>query len=133
MIRTYSDLILIPSFFERLKYLMINGSVGNETFGHDRYVNQLLYKSQDWKRVRSIVIDRDQGRDLGFPGREIFGRILIHHMNPITMDDIINRSDYVMNPEYLICVTHDTHNKIHYGIEPPEEYKERSQNDTKLW
>jgi len=116
-IRTYSELILLPTFEERFKYLQLNGRVGDDTFGFDRYINQNFYRSAEWKRIRDQIIIRDNGCDLAFEGYEIYGRILIHHMNPITISDIKFSTEYLMNPEYLICVTHNTHNAIHYGDE----------------
>lgn len=116
-IRTYSELITLPTFKDRFDYLQLNGLVGKETFGFDRYLNQQFYKSQEWKRIRDIVILRDNGCDLGVEGYEIRGRILIHHMNPITDYDIQNNSKILLDTEYLICVTHSTHNAIHYGDE----------------
>lgn len=116
-IRTYSDLILLPTFEERFKYLQLNGRVGDDTFGFDRYINQNFYKSAEWKRIRDQIIIRDNGCDLALEGYEIYGRILIHHMNPITVKDVELSTEYLMNPEYLICVTHNTHNAIHYGDE----------------
>ena len=116
-IRTYSELILLPTFEERFKYLQLNGRVGDDTFGFDRYINQNFYKSSDWKRIRDQIIIRDNGCDLALEGYEIYGRILIHHMNPITVKDVELSTEYLMNPEYLICVTHNTHNAIHYGDE----------------
>lgn len=116
-IKTYSELITIPTFEERYRYLKLQGVVGKETFGFDRYLNQIFYQSAEWKRVRDQVIIRDNGCDLGVEGFEIYGRVLIHHMNPITDKDIINRSELLLDPEYLICTTKDTHNAIHYGDE----------------
>lgn len=116
-IRTYSELILLPTFEERFKYLQLNGRVGDDTFGFDRYINQNFYRSAEWKRIRDQIIIRDNGCDLAFEGYEIYGRILIHHMNPITIKDVELSTEYLMNPEYLICVTHNTHNAIHYGDE----------------
>lgn len=116
-IRTYSELILLPTFEERFKYLQLNGRVGDDTFGFDRYINQNFYKSAEWKRIRDQIIIRDNGCDLALEGYEIYGRILIHHMNPITVKDVELSTEYLMNPEYLICVTHNTHNAIHYGDE----------------
>lgn len=116
-IRTYSELVLLPTFEERFKYLQLNGRVGDDTFGFDRYINQNFYRSAEWKRIRDQIIIRDNGCDLAFEGYEIYGRILIHHMNPITISDIKFSTEYLMNPEYLICVTHNTHNAIHYGDE----------------
>lgn len=134
-IRTYSELITIPTFEERFKYLQLNGFVGEETFGFDRYLNQNFYRSKEWKRIRDQIIVRDSGCDLGIPDREIYGNIIIHHMNPITTDDIYRVSDYLTNPEYLICTTLRTHNAIHYGdesllITAPIE---RRPNDTSPW
>ena len=116
-IRTYSELILLPTFEERFKYLQLNGRVGDDTFGFDRYINQKFYRSAEWKRIRDYIIIRDNGCDLAVDGYEIHGRILIHHMNPITISDIKFSTEYLMNPNYLICVTHSTHNAIHYGDE----------------
>ena len=116
-IRTYSELILLPTFEERFKYLQLNGRVGDDTFGFDRYINQKFYRSADWKRIRDQIIIRDNGCDLALEGYEIYGRILIHHMNPITVKDVELSTEYLMNPEYLVCVTHNTHNAIHYGDE----------------
>ena len=134
-IRTYSELITIPTFEERFKYLQLNGAVGEETFGFDRYINQTFYKSREWKRLRDEIIIRDNGCDLGVEGYEIYGRIIIHHMNPISIEDIQSISDFVLNPEYLIATTHNTHNAIHYGdesllITTP---LVRSKNDTCPW
>lgn len=134
-IKTYSELSLIPTFEERYRYLRLSGGVGEETFGFDRYLNQVFYRSQRWKSVRDFVILRDNGCDLGVDGYEIHGRILIHHMNPITIDDIERESEFLLDPEYLISTTHNTHNAIHYGDEslligPPIE---RTKNDTCPW
>lgn len=134
-IRTYSELILLPTFDERYQYLRLSGTVGEETFGFDRYLNQMFYKSKEWKRIRNEVIIRDNGCDLGVPGREIYGKILIHHMNPIRKDDILRRSEYLLDPEYLICTVKNTHDAIHYGdegllIQMP---KARTKNDTCPW
>lgn len=116
-IKTYSELIALPTFEERFKYLQLKGVVGKDTFGFDRYLNQKFYRSAEWKRIRDQVIVRDNGCDLGIDDRMIHGRILIHHMNPINESDIIHATDALLNPEYLICVTHSTHNAIHYGDE----------------
>ena len=134
-IRTYSELCQLSTFEERFDYLRLNGSVGKDTFGFDRYLNQQFYRSSEWKRIRDRVILRDNGCDLGVEGYEIRGRILIHHINPISVEDIHTMSDLLMNPEYLICVSHRTHNAIHYGdesliITAPIE---RTQNDTCPW
>ena len=126
----------LSTFEERFEYLKLGGKVGEETFGFDRYINQVLYTSPEWKSIRSYVITRDNGCDLGMPDREIRSeKILIHHMNPITVDDIVERSDYVLNPEYLICTILNTHNAIHYG-DSELLYKDpivRSKNDTCPW
>ena len=135
IIRTYSELIKIPTFEERFKYLNLDGKVGEETFGFDRYLNQVFYKSDEWKSIRNEVIIRDNGCDLGIEDREIHGRIIIHHMNPITVDDIIHRNEDILNPEYLICVTDNTHKAIHYGDEDLliKDLIERTKNDTCPW
>lgn len=135
-IRTYSELIQLPTFEERYEYLKLNGRVGEETFGFDRYLNQIFYKSPEWLRIRNFVITRDNGCDLAMPGREIRGnKILIHHMNPITVDDILNRSDFLLNPEYLISTLKNTHDAIHYGNSEIlyEDPIVRSKNDTCPW
>lgn len=134
-IRTYSELITIPTFEERYDYLRLGGKVGEETFGFDRYINQLFYRSKEWRSIRDRIITRDNGCDLGIDGREIYGKILIHHMNPITKDDILQRSEYLLDPEYLITTIKNTHDAIHYGdrsllITSPVE---RSRNDTCPW
>lgn len=134
-IRSYSELITIPTFRERYEYLRLQGLVGEETFGFDRYLNQIFYRSQKWKSVRDYVIIRDNGCDLGVEGYDIHGRILIHHMNPITVQDIELETKFLLDPEFLICTTHDTHNAIHYGdadlliTEPII----RTKNDTCPW
>ena len=135
IIRTYSELITLPTFEERYRYLRLGGRVGEETFGFDRYINQTFYKSQEWLSVRDYVITRDMGCDLGVEGREIHERILIHHMNPIRVEDILNRSKYLLDPEYLISTIKRTHDAIHYGderllIAAPIE---RTKNDTCPW
>lgn len=134
-IRCYSELIEIPTFEERFRYLQLNGSVGKDTFGFDRYLNQAFYQSREWKRVRDQVILRDNGCDLGVDGYTIYSKVLIHHMNPITAKDIATVSNYLMNPEYLICVSHTTHNAIHYGDENliPKGPIIRTPNDTCPW
>jgi hypothetical protein len=134
-IKCYSELILLPTFQARYQYLRLNGEIGKETFGFDRYMNQFFYRSPEWRRVRDFVISRDEGCDLGIPGREIFGRVIIHHMNPIRPEDIRNRSELLLNPEYLITTIHDTHLAIHYGDEHLllQEPVERRPNDTCPW
>lgn len=135
MIRSYSELCTLNTFEDRYKYLQLSGAVGKDTFGFDRYLNQIFYRSQEWKSVRDKVIIRDDGCDLGVKGYEIHGRIYIHHMNPIMLKDIEQRTDLLLNPEYLISTTHSTHNAIHYGDESllPLVPKERSANDTCPW
>lgn len=114
-IRTYSELITIPTFEERLKYLQLKGSVGKDTFGYDRYLNQVLYRSTEWKRLRNQIIIRDSGCDLACDGYDIYDKVLIHHLNPITVEDVLTRSRKVFDPDNLVCVSHNTHNAIHYG------------------
>ena len=131
----YKDLSKLNTFEERFRYLQLSGKVGVETFGFDRYLNQRFYKSAEWKRVRDTVIMRDNGCDLGIKDRVIFGKVLIHHMNPIAVTDLDNCSDILLNPDYLITVSLTTHNAIHFGdenllIRVP---KERKPNDTCPW
>ena len=135
IIRTYSELITFPTFEERYRYLRLDGRVGQETFGFDRWLNQKFYKDPEWLRVRDFVIIRDNGYDLGIEGREIHSRILIHHMNPITTEDIVKRSKYLLDPEYLICTVKRTHDAIHYGDESLLILNpiERTKNDTCPW
>lgn len=116
-IRRYSELVLFPTFIERYRYLRLGGGVGQETFGFDRYLNQVFYRSPEWRHIRDIVIARDMGCDLGIEGHEIFGRALIHHMNPVRPEDIRRRADWILDPEYLITTIHETHQAIHYGDE----------------
>lgn len=135
MIRTYSELITLPTFEERFQYLQLNGTVCEETFGFDRFINQWFYNSREWKFIRNFVIVRDKGCDLGVEGYEINGNILVHHMNPVSIDDIVGRSEFLLNPEYLITTVLNTHNAIHYG-DKKILYKipvERSKNDTCPW
>lgn len=133
--RTYSELITLPTFEERYRYLQLKGSVGEETFGFDRYINQKFYNSQEWKSIRDYIIVRDQGCDLGVEGYEIHGRIYIHHINPVLLKDVMYRTEYLTNPEYLITTTHSTHNAIHYGDENllNKTPITRSKNDTCPW
>lgn len=135
MIRTYSELITLPTFEDRFEYLRLGGKVGSETFGFDRYLNQIFYKSDKWLSVRDKVIIRDNGCDLGIEGREIYGRILVHHMNPITMDDIVNHSSWILDPEYLITTVKNTHDAIHYSDENLliKDPIERKKNDMCPW
>ena len=135
IIRTYSELIKLPTFEERFQYLKLDGDVGVETFGFDRYLNQVFYSSDEWKSIRNQVIIRDNGCDLGIEGREIYKRIIIHHMNPITKEDLLYRTEYLLNPEYMICTMKNTHDAIHYGDENLlfKDSIERKPNDTCPW
>ena len=135
MVRTYTQLRKIPEFLDRYEYLRLAGVVGQETFGIDRYVNQQLYSSSTWERIRDKVIIRDGGCDLGVPEYEIHSRIYVHHMNPITLDDILNNHPHVYDLEFLICTSLTTHNAIHYGNEQTLNQLpvERKPGDTKLW
>jgi hypothetical protein len=135
MTKTYTELSKLSSFKDRFNYLRLDGTVGEETFGFDRYTNQIFYKSREWADVRRQVIIRDNGCDLGCDGYEIHGKILIHHMNPISLNDIRYRTDLLLNPEYLISTVLQTHNAIHYGDESllPELPVERTLNDTCPW
>lgn len=135
IIRTYSELIKLPTFEERFQYLKLDGDVGVETFGFDRYLNQAFYSSDEWKSIRNQVIIRDNGCDLGIEGREIYKRIIIHHMNPITKEDLLYRTEYLLNQEYMICTMKNTHDAIHYGDENLlfKEPVERKPNDTCPW
>lgn len=134
-IKNYSELSLLPTFEERFEYLKLGGTVGADTFGFDRIFNQKFYQSYEWKTVRNEIIVRDLGCDLGIEDRQIFGRILIHHMNPISLKDISDATKFLLNPEYLICVSHDTHNAIHYGDIRlvKKDLVERKPNDTCPW
>lgn len=115
MMRTYSELIRFNSFEDRFNYLMLNGGVAEETFGFDRWLNQNFYRSAEWRSIRDFVIIRDGGCDLAMDGYEIYDKIIVHHMNPIEQSDILHSSEILINPEYLVCVSHNTHNAIHYG------------------
>lgn len=135
-IRTYSELSKLKTFRERYEYLKLDGAVGEETFGFDRYINQMFYKSEEWKRIRNYVITRDNGCDLGIQDRKIIDSvILVHHMNPITKEDIINKNEILLDPEYLITTIKPTHDAIHYGDESllAEDLVIRSKNDTCPW
>lgn len=134
-IRRYSELKRLETLEERFAYLQLRGSVGSETFGFDRYLNQDFYSSWEWKKARVDVIARDLGCDLGLEGYEIFDKVYVHHMNPISVSDITHFNEEILNPEYLICVTHRTHNAIHYGDERllPRGPIVRRPGDTKLW
>lgn len=135
IIRTYSELITLPTFEERFEYLKLDGKVGAETFGFDRYLNQVFYKTPEWLSTRDEIIVRDNGCDLGIQGREIFGRILIHHINPITIEDIENRSWKLFDPENLICTVKNTHDAIHFSDDSllVKDPIERKRNDTCPW
>ena len=133
--RCYSELMLLSTFEERYEYLKLGGEVGKDTFGFDRWINQKFYKSQEWKQVRRDVIIRDEGRDLGMEGYELQNGIYVHHMNPMLPKDIVEADEWILNPEYLICVSFDTHNAIHYGDKSllPKLPTERKPNDTCPW
>lgn len=134
-LKTYTELIQFPTFEERYKYLRLRGSVGVDTFGFDRIFNQRFYKSREWLKVRDAVFMRDNGCDLGIKGREVYGRFIIHHMNPISLQDLEEHSDLLFNPEYLITTIHSTHNAIHYGDDSllNELSVERAPFDTCPW
>lgn len=117
MLRAYKDLVRLPTFEERYRYLRLAGIVGTDTFGFDRYLNQVLYHSAEWRHVRNTVIFRDEGCDLGIPDRVINGKIIVHHMNPLTIKQVENHDPDIFNPDLLICVSPETHNAIHYGDE----------------
>lgn len=135
MIRTYSQLKSMSTFEDRFEYLNLKGVVGQETFGFERYMNQQFYRSKEWRDLRHQIIARDEGNDLGIPGYEIFVRPIVHHMNPMTPQDLIHGDDDILNPEYLILVTHQTHNAIHYGDATllARPLVERRPGDTRLW
>ena len=135
MSRSYSEMLTRDTFLGRYRYLALNGRVAEETFGSERYLNQVFYTSYAWKRARDVVLIRDEGRDLGVPGHEIFDKILVHHINPITTVDLKNQNPIIFDPDNLICVSHTTHNAIHYGDESalPVPIVERRPGDTKLW
>lgn len=133
--RCYSELRRIPTFEERFEYLNLVGQVGEATFGHARWLNQRFYTSWGWRQVRDRVILRDNGCDLGVPGHEIRLNLLVHHMNPVTMEDLVQGREWILDPEFLICVSKRTHNAIHYGDESllPRPVVDRRPGDTKLW
>lgn len=135
IIRTYSELITLPTFEERFEYLQLNGRVGEDTFGHQRYLNQVFYKTREWRDLRHYVIVRDNGCDLGVEGFDIYGPVHVHHMNPITVEDIENRSEFLLDPEYLISTSDRTHKAISYGDKSllPLPPIERFRNDTCPW
>lgn len=135
IIRTYSELILLPTFRERFDYLVLDGVVGHQTFGANRYLNQNFYRSKEWRRARMETISRDNGCDLGILGREIYDNIYVHHMNPVTLEDIEESYDRLLDPEFLICTSFYTHQGITFG--DPKKLvtlpRERTKGDTKLW
>ena len=135
MNKSYLELIQIPTFQERYEYLKIGGRIGEETFGFDRYLNQTLYRSSEWKRFRRQIIIRDKGCDLGCEGYELYDKILIHHINPITIDDVLKRASCIFDPNNVICTSLNTHNAIHYGDSEllVTEPIERTKNDTCPW
>jgi hypothetical protein len=135
MIRRFSEWNRLTTFEERFEYLVLRGRVGEDTFGFDRYLNQEFYRSSEWRHIRDVVIVRDQGCDLGLPGYEIHDRVYIHHVNPMTPEDLIHGRDGILDPEFLITTTHRTHNAIHYGGALPRatQVVERRPGDTKLW
>jgi hypothetical protein len=134
-IRTYSELRRLDTLEDRFRYLSLRGEVGDITFGFDRYINQRFYTSREWRNIRSFIIARDEGCDLGVEGYDIHDRPYIHHMNPMTVRDIVEGDPSILDPEFLITVTHRTHNGIHYGDESslPQQLVERKPGDTKLW
>jgi hypothetical protein len=134
-IRTYSELIRLETFEERFDYLKLFGKTGTTTFGFDRYLNQNFYRSREWRSVRNLVIVRDDACDLAMPDRSIFGAIRVHHMNPITVEDFEAGSEIMLDPEFLICVSHRTHNAIHFGNKDnlTRLPKKRTKGDTTLW
>lgn len=116
-IKTYSELSRLSTFEERFRYLSLKGQVGEETYGFDRWINQRFYRSREWKQIRALVIERDSGCDLGILGREIPDHVIVHHINPILVQDICDSTEYLLNPEFLICTSNNTHQAIHYGDE----------------
>lgn len=135
MIRSYSELVMHHSFEDRFRYLALYGEVGEATFGSDRWLNQQFYTSREWRDLRHYIIVRDNGCDLGVPGYDVTRRPIIHHMNPLTVDDIVHGTDAALDPENLILTTHQTHNAIHYGDENllPKPFVARGPGDTQLW
>lgn len=135
VIKTYTELSRIPDYYDRFEYLKLQGFVGEQTFGWHRYINQMLYHSKRWKSTRDKVIIRDDGCDLAHPDYQIYDKIIIHHMNPITLEDIEEDRDYIYDPEFLICVSNSTHQAIHYGDKSllPSPLVERRPGDTCPW
>lgn len=134
-IKTYSELIILPTFIERFNYLKIGGQVGEQTFGYDRYLNQILYRTPEWKRFRRDIVVRDMGCDLACDDREIVGKVIVHHLNPLLIDDVVNLSPKIFDPENVVCCSLDTHNAIHYGDTNllMKEPVVRTKNDTCPW
>lgn len=134
-IRTYSELIQITDYYDRFEYLKIGGKIGFETFGYDRYLNQILYASPEWRKFRDAIIIRDNGCDMAMPGFEIYNRLTVHHLNALTKEDILNRDPKIFDPENVVCVSHNTHMAIHYGSRDllPQPIIVRTQNDTCPW
>lgn len=134
-IRTYSELIQISNYYDRFEYLKIGGKIGFETFGYDRYLNQILYTSPEWRHFRDAIIIRDNGCDIAMPGFEIHDRLTVHHLNALTKEDILNRDPKIFDPENVVCVSHNTHMAIHYGSRDllPQPIIVRTQNDTCPW
>lgn len=134
-IRTYSELIQISDYYDRFEYLKIGGKIGFETFGYDRYLNQILYASPEWRHFRDVIIIRDNGCDIAMPGFEIHDRLTVHHLNTLTKEDILNRDPKIFDPENVVCVSHNTHMAIHYGSRDllPQPIIVRTQNDTCPW
>lgn len=135
IVRTFAELDRLPTFEERFAYLELGGQVGHSTFGHDRHINQTFYKSHEWRTLRDFVITRDNGCDLGVPGRDLGTSPLIHHVNAVSVDDILGREEWILDPQYLITTCHATHNAIHYGDSSllPQVTMERKPGDTTLW
>lgn len=135
MIRSYSEMIKFPTLQERFDYCALGQNVGDQTFGYERYMNQVFYRSYEWRKIKRTVILRDNGCEFGLPDYPIGGKIVVHHLNPLTADDILTGSDYLRDPEYLVCVSLLTHNAIHFGTAEllPQEYIPRSPDDTCPW
>lgn len=135
IVRSYNELRRIDTFEERFRYLSLKGSVGSTTFGYDRWLNQRFYTSREWRQLRDHVIARDNGCDLGVDGYEIHDKIIVHHMNPVIVDDLVAGEESIMDPNFLIVTSHRSHNAIHYGDESllPRKYTPRERGDTRLW
>lgn len=135
MNKSYTELARLPTFLERFRYLSLQGRVGESTFGFDRWINQEFYRSREWRQVRQFVIARDYGCDLGIEGHDIHSGLNIHHMNPMTVEAVTHGDEGILDPEFLITTSHNTHNAIHYGDESllPRILVPRRHGDTKLW